>query len=85
MEKYNHTEMFPEDLVKRVLHLFSYRHDIILDPYNGVGTTTAVAKELGRNYCGIDLSPEYCRVATERTHSRKYQPSLDTFFPLKSK
>lgn len=66
MKKYNHPAMFPEELVKRVLKLFSYRGDVILDPFNGVGTTTVVAKRLGRKYLGIDISKEYCRTAEKR-------------------
>lgn len=66
MKKYDHPAMFPEELAVRVLKLFSYKNDIILDPFNGVGTTTAVAKKLGRRYLGIDISKDYCRKATRR-------------------
>ena len=53
-------------LVERVLKLFSFENDIILDPFNGVGTTTKVAKELNRNYIGIDTSKEYNKKAKEK-------------------
>ncbi len=66
MKKYGHPAMFPEKLVERVLKLFSYQDDVILDPFNGVGTTTAVAKKLNRRYIGIDISEEYCKKAEER-------------------
>ncbi|RKZ27973.1 site-specific DNA-methyltransferase [bacterium] len=66
MKKYNHPAMFPEELVKRLLKLFSYKTDIVLDPFNGVGTTTLVSHKLGRRYIGIDISEEYCAVAKER-------------------
>jgi len=59
MAKYGHPAMFPEKLAKRVIKLFSYKNDVILDPFNGVGTTTAVAKKLGRKFLGIDISKEY--------------------------
>jgi len=61
MKKYDHPAMFPEELVERSLKLFSYQNDIILDPFNGVGTTTAVAKRLKRRYLGIDISEVYCK------------------------
>jgi len=48
--------------------LFSYERDVVLDPFNGLGTTTAVAKQLNRTYLGIDISEEYCRKAEERLH-----------------
>lgn len=66
MKNYDHPAMFPEKLVERVLKLFSYRNDIILDPFNGAGTTTLVAKRLGRQFLGIDISEEYCKTAEVR-------------------
>jgi DNA modification methylase len=66
MKKYGHPAMFPEELVERALKLFSFKGDVILDPFNGVGTTTAVAKRLSRRYLGIDVSEEYCKKAEER-------------------
>lgn len=66
MKKYEHPAMFPESLVERVLKLFSYKNDIILDPFNGAGTTTAVASKLGRRFLGIDTSEQYCKTARVR-------------------
>lgn len=66
MKKYDHPAMFPEELVERALLLFTFKHDIILDPFNGAGTTCAVAKNLDRDYLGIDVSKEYCQVARKR-------------------
>lgn len=66
MKKYAHPAMFPEGLVERVLKLFSYKNDIVLDPFNGVGTTSVVARRLQRKYLGIDVSEDYCRKAKER-------------------
>lgn len=66
MKKYGHPAMFPEELARRIIKLFSYKNDIVLDPFNGVGTTTLVAKKLGRLYIGIDISEEYCKKAEER-------------------
>jgi len=66
MKKYGHPAMFPEELVFRVLKLFSYKNDVILDPFNGVGSTTAVARALKRKYLGIDISEEYCQKARDR-------------------
>lgn len=69
MKKFNHPAMFPEELVKRCIKLFSYKNDLVLDPFNGVGTTTFVANLLGRNYIGIDISETYCDVARQRISS----------------
>jgi DNA modification methylase len=66
MKEFGHPAMFPEELAERVIKLFSFKGDIVLDPFNGVGTTSVVAKKLGRIYVGIDISEEYCRKAIER-------------------
>ncbi len=66
MKQYDHPAMFPEDLVERCLKLFSYRNDIVLDPFSGAGTTATVAARTGRRYLGIDVSEEYCATARER-------------------
>ena len=66
MKEFGHPAMFPEELVLRALKLFSFRNDIVLDPFNGVGTTTAVAKILKRRYLGIDISEKYCKIAKNR-------------------
>lgn len=66
MKRYDHPAMFPEELVDRVLKLFSYQGDIVLDPFNGAGTTTAIAKKLQRRYLGIDISEEYNQQARRR-------------------
>jgi modification methylase len=49
-------------LVERV----TKRSDIILDPFFGSGTTGVAAKKLGRHFVGIELNPEYCKMANER-------------------
>jgi hypothetical protein len=43
-----------------------WRAGIALDPFMGSGTTAVVAKKLGRNYCGIELNPEYIKIAKQR-------------------
>lgn len=66
MKDYNHPAMFPEEIPYRLIKLFSYKNDLVLDPFNGVGTTTLVAKKLNRRYIGIDVSEEYCKTAEKR-------------------
>lgn len=66
MREYRHPAMFPEELPRRLMKLFSYRGDIVLDPFNGAGTTTLVAAKSGRKFIGIDLSREYCQTAMAR-------------------
>jgi DNA modification methylase len=66
MKDHNHPAMFPEELPRRLMKLFTYRNDIVLDPFNGAGTTTLVAKKLMRRFIGIDLSDQYCTTALHR-------------------
>ena len=51
----------------------------MLDPFNGVGTTTFVAHQLDRRYIGIDISQTYCSVAEDRIAS--YAPLQKYFNP----
>ena len=69
MKEFNHPAMFPVELASRVLKLFSFQNDIILDPFNGVGTTSLIARRLGRKYLGIDISKDYCEKAECRLSS----------------
>lgn len=65
-KKVGHPAPFPVELAKRVIKLYSYVDDVILDPFMGSGTTCVAAKENGRHYVGFDISPEYCQIAKER-------------------
>ncbi len=66
MKDYDHPAMFPEELPRRLMKLFSYKNDIVLDPFNGAGTTTLVAWKLHRRFIGIDISQQYCDTALQR-------------------
>jgi len=76
MKEFGHPAMFPEELPKRLLKLFSYKGDIVLDPFNGVGTTTFVAWKLKRRFIGIDISREYCEKALDRIKKETFQKNL---------
>ena len=66
MKEYDHPAMFPKELATRLMKLFSYQGDIVLDPFNGAGTTTLCAAETGRKYIGIDTSSKYCKISERR-------------------
>ena len=66
MDRYDHPAMFPEELVTRALKLFSFEGDVVLDPFNGAGTTCVVAKKTNRKFIGIDISKKYCDMAEKR-------------------
>ncbi len=64
-----HFAVFPEDLIAPCILAGSPKGGIILDPFTGSGTTLALAKKLGRKYLGIELNPEYIKLAEERIES----------------
>ena len=64
-----HPTQKPEALLARVILAASRPDDLILDPFNGTGTTGAVAKRLGRRYIGIERDPNYAREAEQRIMS----------------
>ena len=57
---------FPEELPRRCITLFSYRGDVIMDPFLGSGTTGVVAATMGRRFYGFDHSPKYVEQARDR-------------------
>ena len=54
-----HSALMPEEIVRRCVRLFTFVEDIVLDPFAGSGTTLKVAKELGRNFVGYEISKSY--------------------------
>jgi len=68
---YGHNATFPEELVRRCIEAFTNEGDIVLDPYNGTGTTTKVAHDNGRKYIGIDNSEIYCKIAERRINKKQ--------------
>jgi len=63
---FQHPAMYPEKLAGDHILSWSNKGDTVLDPMCGSGTTLKMAKELGRNYIGIEISPEYCKIAERR-------------------
>lgn len=58
----------PEKLFEFLIKASSNPNDIVLDPFLGSGTTALVCKQLGRRFIGIEISPEYCKIARNRVY-----------------
>ena len=66
-----HEAEFPEELAARVIKLFSPLGGVVIDPFLGSGTTTAVAKRLGRKWIGIEMDKNSAVIALERTNDAR--------------
>lgn len=61
-----HPTQKPVEVCKYLLENSMKDNSVVLDPFLGSGTTAVAAKQLGRNYIGIEISPEYCKIAEDR-------------------
>ena len=61
-----HPAMYPTSLADQLIKTFSEENNVVLDPFSGSGTTCIVAKQLGRQFIGCDLSEDYVKLSRER-------------------
>ena len=64
--KKNHEAPFPVEIPRRLIRMFSFPGDTVLDPFLGTGTTAGAALDLGRNAVGYEISGEFIRLAVEK-------------------
>jgi|GEM_PF-3585345 len=72
-----HGCQMPEQLLGRIVRVCSREGELVVDPFSGSGTTLAVAKKLGRDYLGFDLSPEYAAQGQKRMRAIRVGEKLD--------
>jgi site-specific DNA-methyltransferase (adenine-specific) len=63
-----HPAPFPIDLPYRLIQLYSFKTDIVLDPFMGSGTTAVAALKSNRNFVGFEISEEYIRLTNTRVN-----------------
>ena len=68
---------YPEFIIQELLKLLSKEESLVLDPFVGSGTTAVVAKKLKRNYIGIEIFPEYCKLAETRLEKTNVSDGLE--------
>jgi modification methylase len=66
----HHPAPYPVELASRLIRMFSFAGDIVLDPFLGTGTTSLAAAQCGRNSIGYEIDPEYFDYAVLRVRSR---------------
>ncbi len=71
-KKIGHPAPFPIELPHRLINLYSYEGDVILDPFCGSGTTAIAAIQNKRNYIGYDIKKEYIELAEKRISNQKF-------------
>jgi DNA modification methylase len=77
--KVGHPAPFPVELPYRCIQLYTFKDDVVIDPFCGVGSACVAAVKSGRHFIGIDTSQEYVKTARERVNAVIEQKKLDVF------
>lgn len=72
-----HPAPFTEELIYRLIKFYSFRDNVVLDPFGGIGTVATVAERTGRHYVHLDLSPKYCAISAQRVAAEMRQMRLE--------
>lgn len=78
-KKVGHPAPFPIELPYRCIQLYTYKGDIVLDPFSGIGSSCIAALKSDRHYIGLDIYPEYVEKGNLRISTYKNQTSLDSY------
>lgn len=74
-----HIAMFPEELPKRLIKMFAFKGETVLDPFLGSGTTSLAARNLDRNSIGYEINPEFIEIAKQKLNTRQADISGTTY------
>jgi len=75
-----HLAMFPEELPARLIKMFSFTNETVLDPFMGSGTTASVAKKFNRNSVGYEINPEFIPIIKEKIGGSDAFMQIETEF-----
>lgn len=78
-ENTDHPTQKPEKLLAKIILASSRPNDLVLDPFAGSGTTSVVAKKLGRRYVGVELDLAYCCLAEKRLGLAEHDTSIQGY------
>ena len=75
-KKIGHPAPFPVELPYRLIQLYTFKGDVVLDPFCGSGSTLIAAIKAGRHYIGYDIKEEYVKLSKKRIMDYKSQNTL---------
>ena len=78
-ENTDHPTQKPEKLIAKLILASSRPGDVVFDPFLGSGTTSVVAKKLGRQFCGVEIDEDYCLLAERRLELAETDPSIQGY------
>lgn len=81
----NHIAMFPEELPKRLIKMFAFVGDTVLDPFAGSGTSNLAAKNLGRNSVGYEINSDFIPIIKQKLQSNQKDIHNTSFEFIKQK
>ena len=73
-----HLAMFPDELPRRLIKMFSFVYETILDPFAGSGTTAKAARELGRNSVSYEINPEFIPIIEDKVGLSGFDANIET-------
>jgi site-specific DNA-methyltransferase (adenine-specific) len=73
----NHPAPFPVEIARRLIGMFSFVGDTVLDPFAGLGTTTLAAMQMHRSSIGYEIEPDYLRLAKNRIGSAAFGSTFE--------
>lgn len=79
--KVGHPAPFPVELPRRLIQLYTFKGEVVLDPFVGSGSACIAAIQTKRHYVGYDVDETYVRLALKRIAEYKNQPSVKSLFP----
>ena len=73
--KIGHPAPFPVELPRRLIQLYTFEHEVVLDPFMGSGQTAIAANMSGRHYIGYETDPHYVNLAVQRIQEHLHASS----------
>ncbi len=80
-----HPAPYPEEIAYRLINMFSFVGDTVLDPFCGTGNTLIAAAKSGRNGIGVEIDPDYCKMALSNINKETNEVFLRTTITFEDK